>query len=79
MGTITNEVVAFRAVTATAADQAMVAINVHNIIALRAKELGFEDLHTQPSLKHITKELRIDLVIGIFSWSRMEPTTSVWG
>ena len=75
MGTITNEVVAFRAVTATAADQTMVAIDIHDIVALRTKVLGLEDLHTQPSLEHITNELRI----GILSGSRVEPTTSVWG
>jgi hypothetical protein len=79
MSAVANRVVAFRSGAATTANQAMIAVNVHNILALRAIVFRVEDRHTQSALNHDDKELWTHLVVGIFGRDRMQPAASVWG
>jgi hypothetical protein len=62
---------AFRAVAAATTDQAVVAININDIITLRAPMLSAIDGNTQSPLQHGDIKLWRHMVAGVFCWDRM--------
>jgi hypothetical protein len=68
----------FNAVTASAANNTMITVRVHNIVTERTEVFGREYWHTQSPLDHRDKQLSLHTIARTLGWHGVQPSASVW-